>query len=1214
MATLAAHVTSPPLPPRPPGSPSLSSASTISPSPSSTVSNHASIPPLRPSPTSTSTSAITSSSVHPSSPLDTFDCFNGWLDKRAERGLQSYQRRFFVVSLADQSFSYYKQPDSLFPIHFVPLSDILLVQLLADQKKGCRFDVVTSHRVMQLMADSPKAAADWVMAITRCLNCSRERQQEKANNRLTRQPEPRTPTVLKPFWQQGMGYIAAGLPPPLHSPASGSGAGGVSGLKAAFFQLNFSVSTLNQPDFFHDLLDDFRTDDDILAFLFDALLSPDTNDNAARAILQAREIAARAKEGQLGAASRLHTSNGSKQEEERAEKEGNRSKVLGKVGGASTPLPTADGREEKEEAADELSQFSVNGPADGRLPRTHSRQATFTKKPRTAPPSPRRLVRSRSNLQLDVVHLSSSNTTPPPPPRYDTDIGVITPAGRLRASLPFFTRYELFRASANRSRDFAMFDARKKIVSWLHSDAAIRILSDQRLMSQRLALPLLFALLLSRHHDDLDEDEAGGSMFNKGSGGKTRRSPSYDSDQTSSSSLANIFKQGNLLPVGSSSQPASPASPAIPLTPTTSVAQSSPSPGSPFRSHLTVSSHPTDPIILFHDRELSGEPSGNAANKSSVRLSPYNAPAAAPIVPPRFAGNGRALNYNNTPTPSPNKPNMAAVEFPYPNFSHSMPNANRYATVRLPSPHSAAAASSTNSVAFGPRGGVIRRPSLASSQPLPAQHWRKEYSSHCPQCRAAAQQLCELVSAHFRTSGTSLSIAHVNGLLSTLVTPVDSLPSIDNIDTDTHNVFNKQVVNAGIWLTLFTLLDTASNDVKKHALKDITGVLVAANVGGVNCESVLQVPRWQSFVLPLLFPRPLRNAAPAPTASSAAFLHNNKPVAGDAARRSSSASSNSSSTAQYELSLREKVDQYAQNVMGVLHFHAFITRSADEFALIFKHSFLLAMRESKGGVRVPRSMLQVTLQRLISKLKAKAIELDERWSSIDFLIAFIKAFVMGLPLNTPQPVNGNGASSAAGGATGSYNSQTHPQNGSHAPSHRESIFQSAASLLSSHHISVSRERPSPAQPSAASSMSVLDFGFLRPPAVWKRGLLEDRDLIERTLQLMRRCRVYQDVDLSTLAAAKQQQVKEQIEHGSNTNFSTNSVSLQAPGSAGNSPSPLGSSSRHHSHKRQMSTAAGLLSMPSSQSSSSSLVSSSSSQSNKADLFHPAQPLQAQRGQ
>ena len=1120
--------------------------------------------------------------------MEAFDGFHGWLDKRAERGLQSYQRRFFVVSLADQSFAYYKQPDNLFPIHFVPLADILLVQLLTDQKKGCRFDVVTSHRVMQLMADSPKAAGDWVMAITRCVNSTRERQQEKANNRLTRQPEPRTPTILKPFWQQGMGYSTAGQPSSLHAPQPGTG--GVSGLKAAFFQLNFSVSTLNQPDFFHDLLDDFRTDDDILAFLFDALLSPDTNDNAGRAILQAREIAARAKEGQLGTGSRLHTSNGSKQEEERGEKEGHRSKMAGKAGSAAVTPPNADGREEKEE---ESSQLSSNGQTDGKVTRTHSRQATVTKKPRVSPRSPPRLIRSRSDLNLDVVHLSHSTTPPPPPPRYDTEIGVVSPAGRLRASLPFFARYELFRASANRSRDFAMFDARKKIVSWLHSDAAVRILADQRLMSQRLALPLLFALVQSRHHDDVDEDETGGTMY-KGATNKTRRSPSYDSDQTSASSLANIFKQGNLLVI-SSSQPASPASPVIPLTPPTSVTQSSPPPGSPFRSHLTVSSHPTDSIVSYQEvgSELNGSASG-ASNKSSARLSPYNTPANTSIAPPRFAGNGRALNYMTTPTPSPNKlpppsnsRDMTSMDFLFPSAGQTVSNAHRSATVRLPS-HTAAAASSANS--FGSRGGTIRHSSLIPSQPLYSQHWRKEYSSHCPQCRAAAQQLCELVSGQFRASSTSLSVAHVNALLSTLVTAVDNVPSIDNIDSDTNNVFNKPVVNAGIWLTLFTMLDSASNSVKRHALKDITGVLVAANVGGVNCESLLQVPRWQSFVLPLLFPRPLRHAATASNTTTSS-------ASGGATRRHSSPAP--SSTVLYELSVREKVDQYAQNVMGVLHFHAFITRSADEFALIFKHSFLLAMRESKGGVRVPRSMLQVTLQRLISKLKAKAIELDERWSSIDYLIAFIKAFVMGLPLHTPQSTS-NGTTYTVG-VTGRYDSHTHPPNGSHSSSPRESIFQTAASLLSSNHQHTTRERPASAQ-SAPTSTTVLDFGFLRPPAVWKRGLLEDRDLIERTLQLMRRCRVYQDVDLSILASAKQQQVKEQIEHGSNTSLSTSNA-LQAPSSAGNSPSPLNSSSRHHPHKRHGSTAAALLSIPSSQSSSTSLV-SSSSQSSKADLFHP----------
>ena len=120
---------------------------------------------------------------------------------------------------SDQCFAYYKQPDSLFPIHFVALSDILLVQLLTDQKKGCRFDVVTSHRVMQLMADSPKVSRrlghghHTLPQLPARETAAREGQQSTHTTARSRAHQP----YLNTFWQQGMGYTTAGLPLPLHS-------------------------------------------------------------------------------------------------------------------------------------------------------------------------------------------------------------------------------------------------------------------------------------------------------------------------------------------------------------------------------------------------------------------------------------------------------------------------------------------------------------------------------------------------------------------------------------------------------------------------------------------------------------------------------------------------------------------------------------------------------------------------------------------------------------------------------------------------------------------------------------------------------------------------------------------------------------------------------------------------------------------------------------
>ena len=206
----------------------------------------------------------------------------GWLDKRAESGLHSYQRRYFVLSLSDQSLCYYRTPESVFPMAFLPLSDVLLAQQLHEQKKGARLDVVMSHRVLHLLADSAKSAQEWAAAIARAVKDNRDRQSDKAAMK-PRQAEPRTPTLMKPFWQQGLGGLGAlsSTPSPSARGAAAGGAGGAGGalsaLKAAFFQLNFSVSALNQPDFFHDLLEDFHSDDDILAFLLDALLHPDNS-------------------------------------------------------------------------------------------------------------------------------------------------------------------------------------------------------------------------------------------------------------------------------------------------------------------------------------------------------------------------------------------------------------------------------------------------------------------------------------------------------------------------------------------------------------------------------------------------------------------------------------------------------------------------------------------------------------------------------------------------------------------------------------------------------------------------------------------------------------------------------------------------------------------------------------------------------------------------
>lgn len=56
----------------------------------------------------------------------------------------------------------------------------------------------------------------------------------------------------------------------------------------------------------------------------------------------------------------------------------------------------------------------------------------------------------------------------------------------------------------------------------------------------------------------------------------------------------------------------------------------------------------------------------------------------------------------------------------------------------------------------------------------------------------------------------------------------------------------------GIWPTLFSCLEGSSHHVRRHVLNDINGLLVSPNGGPHNSESILSMPEWSHFIMPVL--------------------------------------------------------------------------------------------------------------------------------------------------------------------------------------------------------------------------------------------------------------------------------------------------------------------------------------------------------------------------
>jgi len=199
----------------------------------------------------------------------------------------------------------------------------------AEDKAGRLFDVVASYRVYHLQADSAMDAMRWVAAIRESV---REAYQIRGDRMLgspataaLNAPQqqyatlgragaaaggtaggaagprtPRTPDHLKRFWSNAAtpllsasSYPAQYLSQVLLRDDAASARNGLFGshrrlrpqrlsnLRRAFFQLHFSISSLDQPSFFDALQADFPTDSHIIQFAWNVLMKG-TKDSAER--------------------------------------------------------------------------------------------------------------------------------------------------------------------------------------------------------------------------------------------------------------------------------------------------------------------------------------------------------------------------------------------------------------------------------------------------------------------------------------------------------------------------------------------------------------------------------------------------------------------------------------------------------------------------------------------------------------------------------------------------------------------------------------------------------------------------------------------------------------------------------------------------------------------------------------------------------------------
>jgi len=876
----------------------------------------------------------------------------GWLDKRGDGNiLNGWQKRFFIVSLQDRAISYYKTPEAIFPQCFISLLDVLWCQ--PNSANSRRFDLVTATRVYHLQADSQASALKWIDAI----NISGKRQKEENsrefpnnnnnNKYLKNKPKtPKTPKILKNFWQE-RGNENNQFSSPSASTSSSSSASSlvlprsssscvISPLRVAFFRLNFSVSSLNQPDFFHDLRHDFRDDGDIRAFLLDAIIRPESNEKAAAAIRQARDIEAREKELNNFNPQSLVNVNGSLN---------TRNNLNEETGGKSR------GNRRREEEKEEEKIFDLAANQNNYSNNNSTRTKEWER-------SKRILRRSRSDLSLELFSLSDRVAPGATVNNFSVDemcLGFFSPRIFLRSQLFYFFRYSLFHLSAHRAKSSAMMDGRKRIISWIHSNEAIQILTHSHQFAARLSLPLLFSLLQSRHHEDDQENENQKNNFNNerkniqtpnqqetNKLNRTRRSPSLEDISTNNNTNTNTNTINTVSNIPSNNFSSTFRSRLLTLSPSSSTPNSSPP---------------------------------RLANQQNVRANPFN-------TPPRF----HTVRINNSPLTNNSSP------------------AN-----------------------------------LSNNSNSPSRHFLFNFHYSCSSCRSASNSFNQILRDNLDSG--SICVTHLNILLSMLVTAINEFATISNISSDRHSVFNKFVVNGGLWPTILTILNKSSPFVKKHGLKDLTGVLVGSQVSSANCESLMEFVNWQSLCLPLLH----CHQADAEDLSESELL---------------------------EVRIFEKVENYAQNFIGILHFHAMMTRTPKEFARIIRKSFAMSRKLSNGKIRLSRSMLSVMIQRVTNKLRSKSLSLLNHWPHLLELISFVTHFTLGI----------------------------------------------------SHSLTDSNSMPGAA----------IDFAHLRASTGWRNSFDEDQELIEKCLILCKTAKILLEIDGNSINEGKKIIIQQQIESATTT--------------------------------------------------------------------------------
>ena len=164
---------------------------------------------------------------------------------------------------------------------------------------------------------------------------------------------------------------------------------------------------------------------------------------------------------------------------------------------------------------------------------------------------------------------------------------------------------------------------------------------------------------------------------------------------------------------------------------------------------------------------------------------------------------------------------------------------------------------------------------------------------------------------------------------------------------------------------------------------------------------------------------------------------------------------------------------------------------------------------------VARSLLTTMIQRLMFKIKSKTLIMDGRWPALAFLVQLVKSFVFSLPLKVAAGTTvatGSAALALATGTSGSGSGLLDPLLGfdqdfaaGHEGLHRSSPTLSGGVQLS--------------------------------------AIQDDIDLLEKTLELLKALRLYQDLDVEHMPLQKQRDIKAHVEasaHASSTSATSRS--------------------------------------------------------------------------